>query len=347
MSAAFLASAAAASAQTAYSISELPGPGCTATSVNAAGTVTGSCDLNGVIWQNGTPTTLGRLPGGTYSYAAYANAFGSVVGEGDLGDFRPHALLFRNGSIVNIDPSAPNSHSVFINDSGVIVANALKGFGTCNSWVAGIYVEDKSKPGTFRRTDLQPAPGGDGRVRCEFANAANQSLQVVGSMQNSLFGHLGAFWANDSKHTLTLLQPYQGDYFSTAFAINDFGQAAGESQGGFEVINRPVMWDNDVSHTPINLPMLAGDNYGTTIGINNRGEVVGWSTVATLTTVGYQFGAVHLVIWRNGAPADLQSLIDPASGWTLTQILGIGHNGQIIGAGQHNGQPAAFVLTPQ
>jgi len=335
-------------AQTGYAITELGGSTCNASSVNADGAVTGLCDLNATVWQNGQAATLGRLPGGDYSLASYANAFGAVVGEGDFSDSRPHALLYRNGSTINIDPSAPNSHSVFINDAGVIVANALKGFGTCNSWVAGIYVENASKPGTFKRTDLQPAPGGDGRVRCEFAFGANQGLQVVGSMQNSLFGHLGAFWNNDSKHTLTLLQPYDGDFFSSAYAINDLGQAVGDSQGGFALVNRPVMWNNDASHTPINLPLLPGDNYGTTVGINNRGEIVGWSTTATLADgIGYRFGTVRQVIWRNGTVTDLQSLIDPASGWTLTQVLAIGHGGHIVGLGLHNGQSAVFLLTPQ
>lgn len=349
LSAAFAVTmAATASAQPAYSISELPSAGCSAFSINDAGSVAGLCNATATVWSAGQASSLGRLPNGTYSLAASINLSGQAVGDSDLGDSRPHAVLYRNGSVINIDPSAPNSHGLFITSTGVIVGNALKGFGVCNSWIAAIYVEDPSKPGTFKRTDLQPAPGGDGKVRCEVATGANQSLQVVGMMQNSVFGHLGAFWNNDAKHTLTLLQPYPGDFFANTYAINDLGQAVGESQSGPDIPNRPVMWSADAAHTPVALPLVAGDNWGTASAINNLGQVIGTSSYATLApNVGYVFATQHFVLWQNGTVTDLQSLIDPLSGWTVTGLTGISNSGQIVGTGVHNAQAALFVMTPQ
>jgi len=43
---------------------------------------------------------------------------------------------------------------------------------------------------------------------------------------------------------------------------------------------------------------------------------------------------------------DLNNLIDPNLGWTLTNAVGINDNGQICGYGQYGGQQEAFLLTP-
>lgn len=48
----------------------------------------------------------------------------------------------------------------------------------------------------------------------------------------------------------------------------------------------------------------------------------------------------------SGVPVDLNTLIDPASGWVLTQAHAI-TNGQIAGVGKLNGQTRAFLLTPR
>jgi len=347
-----LSACVSAMAQPAYSISELNSTqgNCAPMSINDGGNVAGICNNIATLWLNGFVQTLQKLPKGASSTAGSLNASGVAVGWGDLGDGRPHAVMYRNGGIINIDPAAANSYGIYINDIGVVVGNALKGFGGCNSWVAGIYVEDTSKPGTFRRTDLQPYPGGDGNVRCEWATAANQSLQVVGWVQNSLFGQRGAFWNNDSKHTLALLQPFGDDWSSLANGVNDLGQAVGESHPGVgDILNRPVVWNNDASHTPINLPMLAGDNYGTAAAVNKVGQIIGVSGFAT-TTGGLKLGPsnTRYVIWRDGGVFELQSLLDATSGagWTITGITGINNNGQIVGSGTHNGLSTLFVMTP-
>jgi uncharacterized membrane protein len=330
----------AAMAQTTYSIRAIGEPGCAVSSIADSGDVVGGCDAVATAWQAGVATSLGRLPNGTYSVAAAINGHGVAVGWGDNGDGRPRAELYRNGAVIDIDPSAANAYALYINDSGVIVGNSLKGFGGCNSWVAAIWTEEVGKPGTFRRTDLKPYPGGDGKARCEFATGANQGLQVVGGVQNSLFGQRGAFWNNDDKHTLTLLQPLPGDWSSYAWAVNDLGQAVGDSG------TRPALWDNDGAHTAIELPLLPGDNYGSARAVNNLGHVLGWSAYRTPGT--WEVGPVHEVIWRDGGVFELQSLLDPVSGdgWTITSVSAINNAGEIVGVGLHNGQVIPFVMTP-
>lgn len=333
-----------AAAQTTYTITQQGAPNCVFAGINEYGGVAGQCNQVATAWINGVENVLGKLPNGTYSVAQSINSHGVAVGDGDIGDSRPLAELYRNGTVINIDPSAANAHALFINEAGAVAGNYLKGFGGCNNWSASIWVENPTKPGTFQRTDLQPYPGGDGKVRCEFATAANQGLQVVGSMQNSLFGQMGAFWNNDAKHTLSLLQPVAGDWNTIAWAINDLGQAAGVTNGPFS--SRPVIWKNDSTHTPVGLALLPGDNYGVASGINNLGEVIGTSAYAVPGT--WNVGPSRFVVWRDGGVFDLQSLLDPVTGagWTITNVTAINNVGQIAGSGVHNGQSAAFVMTP-
>ena len=52
------------------------------------------------------------------------------------------------------------------------------------------------------------------------------------------------------------------------------------------------------------------------------------------------------MIVRGGSTFNLNDLIDPASGWYLTQALGINELNQIVGVGTFNGQQHAFLLTP-
>ena len=43
---------------------------------------------------------------------------------------------------------------------------------------------------------------------------------------------------------------------------------------------------------------------------------------------------------------DLNTRIDPQSGWTLEVAKGINDAGEIVGNGSHNGDYHAFLLTP-
>lgn len=73
-------------------------------------------------------------------------------------------------------------------------------------------------------------------------------------------------------------------------------------------------------------------------GINDFGEVVGVASTAT--------GEAHSFIFSHGGITDL-SLLAPviAAGWTELDAVSINNNGQIIGAGNHNGNEEVFLLS--
>lgn len=339
---------ASALAQSTYTIKDLgtlPGAtSCAAYALSILGEVAGSCtgqdsafDEVAFSWRDGVMINLGKLSKAHYSRAEGINARGQMVGEGDTGDFRPHPTLYRDGTVIDIDASGGNARGIFITDTAVIVGNYSKGFGNVSSWSAVIWKERPTQPGRFDRLSLQPYPGGDSKVRYGYATAANNNVQVVGWVQNSLFGQMGAFWNNDANHTLALLQPLPGDWTSIAWGMNDMGQAVGESHPPFH--SRAVQWSNDAAHTPIELGMIPGDTDSTAMAINNLGQIVGTSSVPNVLT--------HPVLWDSGAVFDLNAVLDDSGiGWVIAEATAINNAGQIAGFGFHNGQFAAFLMAP-
>ena len=131
-----------------------------------------------------------------------------------------------------------------------------------------------------------------------------------------------------------------------------------------------------------NLGTLVGDQYSSANGINGNGQVVGYSDASDLTqhaflyangmmqnlgigvqnscacgindsgqVVGYEYGITgpeDAFLWQSGTGMqDLNSLILPNSGWSLSAATGINANGQICGYGINpSGQNDAFLLTP-
>lgn len=164
--------------------------------------------------------------------------------------------------------------------------------------------------------------------------------------------------------------------WSAAYDISDNGQAVGYYQkpnGRFQAFS----WTQDGG--TVSLGTLGGRN-SYAQAVNNHGQIVGSSAVRSgylhaflydgimqdLGTLGGAFSAAYDIndnreavglsvnsigqdrafIWKNGNMFDLNSLIDPESGWALESAYGINRQGQIVGAGTYNGQSTAFRLDP-
>ncbi|MFT3866958.1 MAG: hypothetical protein QM715_00540 [Nibricoccus sp.] len=315
--------------------------------LNDRGDVVGSCSSantsfgeTGFVWRAGKMTDTGRLPKGNYSVATAINLAGTVVGDGDTGNFRPQAWVATAKGLVNFFPNnGGNTHAIAINNSGVICGYYTKSLsGNTSSWRGALWMPDPKDPRKFTTIDLPSIPG----INPAGANAIpwtfNNLGQAAGWVANDVIGQHGAFWNNDDAHSIVDLGTLPGDWSSLAWGMNDLGQVVGESHS--PAGDRAVLWQNDAAHTPVALPALAGDVNSTASAINNLGQILGRSTAAD--------GSYSIVIWIDGVAYDLETLIDSASnpGWVLITVAGINNAGQIACTGFRNGVSHAFLLTP-
>jgi probable HAF family extracellular repeat protein len=105
--------------------------------INLLGQITGGSDLAGdqiqhaFLWQKGVMTDLGTLPGDTYSLGNSINNLGQVVGYSCDVDFNCRAVLWENGSIVDLNTLIPSDSNLVLNyaatidDLGIIAGYAV------------------------------------------------------------------------------------------------------------------------------------------------------------------------------------------------------------------------------
>jgi uncharacterized membrane protein len=127
------------------------------------------------------------------------------------------------------------------------------------------------------------------------------------------------------------------DIESSAEAINNAGTAIGEihqyNSADQLVASHAVRWA--ASGTATELGNLGTDNNGLATAvpqdINNAGIAVGWAD--KYDEAGTWLG-VRAVYWGlDAAAVDLNTLIDPATGWMLTDAQAISDTGWIVGSG--------------
>ena len=282
------------------------------------------------LYSNGSMTDLGTLPGGAplQSYAYGINNTGQIVGQsstytaGDKNPVTEHAFRYSGGvmSALGTLPGGVGSVANGINDSGQVVGYSYT------------YNDHSQQHRAFAYNNGSMADLGTLGGSLSGASAINNSGQVVGWARLPSENSHAFLYSNGVMADLGTL----GGTYSDARGINDAGQVVGYSYTTGNTAWHACLYDGGSITDLGNLP---GSLYSTAYGINDFGQIVG-----TTYTGSY---ADKAFLYSNGAMSNLNSLIDPASGWYLNSAQAINDSGQIVGYGRYAGQDfTAFLMTP-
>jgi len=311
--------------------------------------LTGSPELNAVLWnKKGDILNLGTL-GGSDSGAIGINNGGQVVGFAlnttpdptSLWNFfggnvvtQTRAFLWENGAMRDLGTlGGPDSFAIFINDRGQIgglsytdsTPNDTTGFPTFHPflWDNGRMYDLGSLGGTF--SDIFGL-NNRGQVAGHMALPGDESTHPY-------------FWENG---TLTDLGTLGGSNGETR-GMNALGEVVGVADlpNG---LHNAFLWKNGVMTDLGNLGITSA-----ALGINSKGQVVGASRVS------FQGTQANAFLWEKGGPMiDLNTLIPANSPLHLVYAWHINERGEIAGTGLPPGVPFedidtrghAFLLIP-
>ena len=274
--------------------------------INARGDVVGASSEgveHAFLWTaNGGFVDLGTL-GGTISYARGINARGDIVGTSTTATQGSHAVLWRDGRIIDLGvlPGFTFSAAEDISNSGIIVGNTDgRGF----VWTAA----------TGMRT-LPPLPGFDE----SGAFAVNERGDIVGFCR-SVSGtpkDRATLWSLDGTATAIPLPP--GTDATVAVDINAKGEVVVNALAveGFRGV--AFVWSRHGGFVEVDALEPGGRTTTTGNAISERGEVVGSSDRA---------GATHAFVWSaEQGSRDLGTL----DGADLSEAFDVNERGEIVG----------------
>jgi probable HAF family extracellular repeat protein len=310
-----------------------------ATSINDRGQVAGYAYLPGgvtrsFVYSAGNVTDIGSF--NTLRIAASSiNNQGDVVGFFDNnGNGRPHAFIFRNGSLnaLDADPTV-DSNATGINNNGVTIGSVRSFGGTTDVFLSngtGLIRQGLSPGGTW------PISGA----------AINDSSQFTGTVFSSANPRGRAYIS--SAGTINTLGTLGGTY-SVGTSISNFGAVAGySSMAGDQSTNGFLFANNQLTRiASLAGPQSAGYQPGLqgsswAAGINDSAQVVG--------SYGYNGYESRAFLFSNGNLIDLSTSINAGSNgqWVVVQADDINNAGQIVGYGYRIGEyiSTPIILTP-
>ena len=244
------------------------------------------------------PVDLGTLVGLTVNSSSEAHAInpsGDIVGwttpPRTFGAFRVHAVLWRDGEIIDLGTLGGDlSRAWGINPAGVVVGSALtpdNAYYHAFRWENGVM------------TELGPG----------YAFGISPDGRVVGRSEGSVDAGHAVLWEDGAMVDLGTL----GGVTSVAYAINPSGVIVGSSQTA-DGAEHAFVWRDG---TMVDLGTLGGAR-SVAYAINPRGDIVGSSTTAA--------GEEHAVLWRKNG-----DMVDLGLPGRTTVARGINASGQIVG----------------
>lgn len=327
LSAALALAGTAALADPLYSITLLGGTGSSASDINRWGDVVGNITsgdvTHGFVNAGGTYTDLGTL-GGANSNARGINDSGQIVGGSDNASGQFHAYVYAGGSMSDLGTLGGDRSEAFaINNHGTIVGDAqngdpaTEGFGQAFGYAGGAMKA------------LGTLPGGLG----SNAYAVNNNGTIGGSSFE------GPFTAPEYPfHAVTF-----SDGTAHSIGASDLGDSRiyGMNDGDLAVGGIPMAANIHEFHaflydhgTITDLGVLdAFQDDSIAWDINNLKQIVGTSAVS----IDPEHYGYHGFLWTGAGLVDLNTLIDPSSGWVITSANAINDAQQIAATACYGG----------
>lgn len=327
LSAALALAGTAALADPLYSITLLGGTGSSASDINRWGDVVGNITsgdvTHGFVNAGGTYTDLGTL-GGANSNARGINDSGQIVGGSDNASGQFHAYVYAGGSMSDLGTLGGDRSEAFaINNHGTIVGDAqngdpaTEGFGQAFGYAGGAMKA------------LGTLPGGLG----SNAYAVNNNGTIGGSSFE------GPFTAPEYPfHAVTF-----SDGTAHSIGASDLGDSRiyGMNDGDLAVGGIPMAANIHEFHaflydhgTITDLGVLdAFQDDSIAWDINNLKQIVGTSAVS----IDPEHYGYHGFLWTGAGLVDLNTLVDPKSGWVITSANAINDAQQIAATACYGG----------
>jgi probable HAF family extracellular repeat protein len=305
-----------------YTITPIAGPGSWAADINSLGQVAGTMQVgsyqHAFFFSAGTLSDIGTL-GGSNSSATRMNDLGQVIGWADSsGPTGAPGFIYSGGTI------AP------VNGPGITAVSGINNAGTITgtAWVAGAGGDGQYHAYTLSGsvfTDLGTVPG---RIESHGV-AINDAGHVVGSTAPPSSGPpnypLNPMLYRDGVMTDLGDGGFMGPW-SEALSINAYDQVVGalgvNFPGSGDIYpHLAFLWQDGTLKT---IGSFGAGQSSWASDINNLGWIVGGGWVG-------EVGTGHGFLYKDGAFIDLNSLIDPASGWVIEDATAINDLGQIAG----------------
>jgi len=335
-----------------------------------------------VLWERRNAKVISNPGlGGPNSVAYGVNIWGQVVGQADTQIQDPNGedfcgstvlglthsgntcvpFLWRDGTMVAL-PRLRNSEgtegrngvALETNDFGMVAGTAEN--GEADSTCPGASISPQTiqfrpviwaKPFPWSPMLIQQLPTIDGDLD-GIAYAINDLGQAVGATgicgpfnaiaQNNLTPLHAVLWRNGKAIDLGNLHgdgKFAGIYAS---GLNDDGEVVGTSDTTGDASFHGFLWHR--GHIT-DLGTLTGDSYSSAIAIGNHGLILGVSISASFSP--------RAVLWRNGTPTDMNTLVPQDSTLYLESACSINDKGEIIGFAALKSNPSeshAFLAKP-
>jgi probable HAF family extracellular repeat protein len=326
-------------------------------------------------------STLGGLPaftegmnnrGELVGYSFYPDDFtpraflwSKDQGMRDLGDLggRGGSIAFAvndRGDVVGGSSAPPNdSFHAFLwrqkdgrmRDLGTLTPNGLRsGARSINVWGQVVGTSDISEqedqraflwsPVTQTMRDL-------GSLENDATSSGASAISNLGHIVGLSFvagGEHAVLWSPLTRHIRDL--GTLGSDHSSAEAVNDLGEAAGQSSTTFDIATQATpshafFWSRGRMR---DLGTLGGTN-SVAHGMNNWGQVVG--TSQTPSDPDHVVGADHAFLWSKGCGMqDLNDLISPTYGIVLSSAADINNLHHIVAEADLGDRTHSYLLTP-